>query len=122
MNGMYVLKSIEGTLYVFYWAPVHPEFTYPNPPLDELNQKWGVAVVDTSWVINDPRPKHLRAEPLGFELHKPYDILSYPIIEGKPFKYDYPLKHYANFIRPIAKNGLYKDDGSKRDIYWWASG
>lgn len=83
MNGMSVLKSNSGTCYELYWAPVTPELTFPNPSQEELETKWGLVVIDLSWVVEDPRPKHLRAKPLGDDLKPPYEIVTYSRIAGK---------------------------------------
>lgn len=54
MNGQYYLIKKSGTKYKFYWAPLSP---WPERDFED----WGVAVIDFSWITEDPRPKHLRA-------------------------------------------------------------
>ncbi len=40
-----------------------------SPQLKKSNyDNWGVAVVNLDWKTYDPRPKHLRATLLGYEL------------------------------------------------------
>lgn len=121
MNGMSVLKSISGTRYEMYWAPVTPELTFPNPSQEELEIKWGLVVIDLSWVVEDPRPKHLRAKPLGYDLKPPYEIVTYPRIDGKLYDKTSPLVKCRSFVREIHELGLMRDDGKKGDRYWWAA-
>lgn len=75
MNGQYYLIKKIGTKYKFYWAP-----TSPAPEKDF--EDWGVAVIDFSWRTDDPRPKHLRAVPLGYKLQPRYQVLRDPKIDG----------------------------------------
>lgn len=75
MNGKYYLIKKIGTKYKFYWAPLSP---YPENDFED----WGVAVIDFSWPTSDPRPKHLRAAPLGYKLKPRYQVLRDPKVEG----------------------------------------
>lgn len=64
-----------GTKYKFYWAPLSP---WPERDFED----WGVAVIDFSWITEDPRPKHLRAASLGYELKPKCQVLRDPKIDG----------------------------------------
>lgn len=75
LNGKYYLIKKIGTKYKFYWAPASP---WPEKDFED----WGVAVIDLSWVTEDPRPKHLRAAPLGYKLKPRYQVLRDPKIDG----------------------------------------
>lgn len=75
MNGQYYLIKKIGTKYKFYWTLRSP---WPKKNFED----WGVAVIDFSWVTEDPRPKHLRAAPLGYQLKPRYQVLRNPEIDG----------------------------------------
>lgn len=75
MNGKYYLIKKAGTKYKFYWAPLSP---WPERDFED----WGVAVIDFSWITEDPRPKHLRAASLGYELKPKCQVLRDPKIDG----------------------------------------
>ena len=74
MNGQYYLIKKVGTKVKFYWAPLAP---WPVKDFED----WGVAVVDASWRTEDPRPKHLRATPLGYALQPAVQVLRDPKID-----------------------------------------
>ena len=65
MNGQYHLINQKGNKFKFYWAPMSPDIKWGK------YDNWGVAVVDLDWATSDPRPFHLRAKPLEYEL-KPF--------------------------------------------------
>lgn len=75
MNGQYYLIKKSGTKYKFYWAPLSP---WPERDFED----WGVAVIDFSWITEDPRPKHLRAAPSGYQLKPKYQVLRDARIDG----------------------------------------
>ncbi len=80
------------------------------------NFKWGVAVVDLDWKTYDPRPLHLRAKPLDYELQPTFQVLSFPIIGGEEYRNTYWVlgsHHLWQAIRVFEKGG--KDAA-------WASG
>ena len=75
MNGQYYLIKKSGTKYKFYWAPLSP---WPERDFED----WGVAVIDFSWITEDPRPKHLRAAPSGYQLKPECQVLQEARIDG----------------------------------------
>lgn len=101
MNGQFYLIKKVGTKYKFYWAPLSP---WPEKKFED----WGVAVFDTSWITEDPRPKHLRSTPLGYDLKPVYQVLRDPIIDGKrDKKWRYLcLKNFGYLIK-LDKNHRY---------------
>lgn len=79
LEGKYYLIKRNGYRWKFYWAPYEPA---PEKDFDD----WGVAVIDASWKTEDPRPKHLRAAPLGYQLQPWIQILRDPNVYSE--KYD----------------------------------
>lgn len=109
MNGQYRLINRKGTKFKFYWAPYSPW-----PERDYAD--WGVAVVDLAWPILDPRPKHLRAKPLDYELKPFVQILRDPVIKGeldRSYRYTVLNSHLRSAIEAFMRG--------KRD-YVWISG
>lgn len=110
MNGQYHLINRKGNKFKFYWAPM-------DPSLNRCDySKWGVAVVDLDWKTYDPRPLHLKAKPLPYDLKPFCQVLRFPIINGKEYRSTYfELKthHILGAIRSF-ENGQVD--------YGWASG
>ena len=102
MNGQYHLINRKGNKFKFYWAPMHPEINRTD------YSKWGVAVVDLDWKTYDPRPLHLRAKPLDYELQPTFQVLSFPIIGGEEYRNTYWVlgsHHLWQAIRVFEKGG-----------------
>ena len=111
MNGKCFLINRKGTKFKFYWAPLSPA---PTPSAGF--EQWGVAVVDLSWPIEDPRPLHLRAKPLPYSLKPPVQILRDPHIPGfedEDFRSQVLGYHMYQAIQVFSQNKSY---------YSWASG
>lgn len=60
IEGKFYLIKHVGTKYKVYWAPYDPA-----PKRDF--QDWGVAVIDTIYLINDLRPLHLRQTKIKYQ-------------------------------------------------------
>ncbi|MDR1605555.1 MAG: hypothetical protein LBS41_00445 [Streptococcaceae bacterium] len=104
MNGQYYLINKKGNKFKFYWAPVSPDIVrgkYNN---------WGVAVIDLDWQTYDPRPLHLRAKPLGYDLQPHFQVLRFPTIDGQEYQSTYPQlssHHILTAIRAFDKGERY---------------
>ena len=93
MNGQFYLIYHHGTKYKVYFAPLYfkewklpPRGWLPPSVKERYFAKWGVAVVDRAWKTHDPRPRHLRAAPLGYKLQPAIQYLRDPIEGGVPHK------------------------------------
>lgn len=104
MNGQYYLIKKSGTKYKFYWAPLSP---WPERNFED----WGIAVIDFSWITEDPRPKHLRATPLGYQLKPKYQVLRDARIDGvRDDSYRYMVLgtgHVYNCLRDMNEKDRY---------------
>lgn len=110
MNGQYHLIVRKNNKFKFYWAPLHLSLSRCD------YSKWGVAVVNLDWETYDPRPLHLRAKPLDYDLKPFFQVLRFPIIDGEENRSTYfqlESHHILGAIRAF-ENG--------QADYEWASG
>ncbi|MDY2640266.1 hypothetical protein ACQRBI_01910 [Lactobacillus johnsonii] len=88
LEGKYYLIKRSDHKWKFYWAPYEPA---PKNDFDD----WGVAVIDTHWKTDDPRPKHLRGKPLGYQLQPWIQVLRDPNVYSE--KYDMYGKDWRGY-------------------------
>lgn len=89
LDGKYYLIKRSKYSWKFYWAPYKPA---PEKDFDD----WGVAVIDGRWKIEDPRPRNLRATPLGYQLQPWIQILRDPNVYSE--KYGLSGKDWRGYL------------------------